>query len=157
MTTKFWRNMKKRGYFSACRGRIKKLRKHAGGRGNASNMHHHRIPFGKNHPAYFGKVSMRYFHRCMNLSKQERTVTSSAQNDMAEQAVYDDEENPLEVPLSKLVEDVFDEIPKRNEVDLDVQKLITMGEDSQQEVLKVEGSLEKKSEINEEHVFNKNP
>lgn len=76
---------------------------------------------------------------------------------MAEQAVHDDEENPLEVPLSKLVEDVFDEIPKRNEIDLDVKKLIDVGEDSQQEVLKVESRLEKKSEINEEHVFNKNP
>nr|XP_016472206.1 PREDICTED: uncharacterized protein LOC107794239 [Nicotiana tabacum] len=47
MVARFRRNMKKRGYFSACHGHIEKLGKHAGGKGNASKMHHHRIPFGK--------------------------------------------------------------------------------------------------------------
>ncbi|KAL7171568.1 hypothetical protein ACSBR2_036261 [Camellia fascicularis] len=29
-------------------------------------MHYHRILFDKYHPGYFGKVSMRYFHRLWN-------------------------------------------------------------------------------------------
>ncbi|OIT22142.1 60s ribosomal protein l27a-3 [Nicotiana attenuata] len=132
--TRFRKNGKKRGYFSACRGRIEKPRKHPGCGGNAGRMHHHRIPFGKNHPSCFGKVSTR-----------------------AEQAVQDDEENPLVVTSSELVEGLFDEIPERTETDLVVQKLIVVSEDSQQEVLEVEDDLEKKSEINEEQVFDNSP
>ncbi|KAJ6812715.1 putative 60S ribosomal protein L27a-3 [Iris pallida] len=66
MTTRFKKNRKKRGHVSAGHGRIGKHRLHAGGRGNAGGMHHHRILFDKYHPGYFGKVGMRYFHRLRN-------------------------------------------------------------------------------------------
>ncbi|XP_043695679.1 60S ribosomal protein L27a-3-like [Telopea speciosissima] len=66
MTTRFNKNRKKRGHVSAGHGRIGKHRKHLGVRGNAGSMHHHRILFNKYHPGYFGKVSMRYFHKLRN-------------------------------------------------------------------------------------------
>ncbi|OMO69302.1 Ribosomal protein L18e/L15P [Corchorus olitorius] len=57
---------KKRSHVSAGYGRIGKHCKHLGGRGNAGGMHQHRIFFNKYHPGYFGKVSMRYFHKLRN-------------------------------------------------------------------------------------------
>ena len=43
-------------------GRVGKHRKHAGGRGNAGSMHHHRTNWERYHPGYFGKLGMRTFH-----------------------------------------------------------------------------------------------
>ena len=57
---------KLRGHVS--HGRIRKHRKHPGGRGNAGGMHHHRINFDKYHPGYFGKVGMRHYHLKRNQS-----------------------------------------------------------------------------------------
>jgi len=51
-----------RGSVSFGHGRVGKLRKHPGGRGNAGGLLHHRTLFDKYHPGYFGKVGMRVFH-----------------------------------------------------------------------------------------------
>ncbi|KAL5054061.1 hypothetical protein RYX36_034743 [Vicia faba] len=56
MTTRFKKNMKKRGRVSISQDRLKKYRNHPGGHGNA-DMYHHRILFDKYKPSYFGKNS----------------------------------------------------------------------------------------------------
>ncbi|KAH0874940.1 hypothetical protein HID58_072302 [Brassica napus] len=55
MTTRFKKNRKKRGHVSAGHGRIRKHRKHPGGRGIAGGMYHHMILFDKYHPGYLCK------------------------------------------------------------------------------------------------------
>ena len=75
MPTRFSNTRKHRGHVSHGHGRVGKHRKHPGGRGLAGGQHHHRINFDKcmsvflfhdsltiDHPGYFGKVGMRYFH-----------------------------------------------------------------------------------------------
>merc|ERR1712221_41178 len=66
MTARLKKARKLRGHVSHGHGRVEKHRKHPGGRGNAGGQHHHRIPFDKYHPGYFGKVGMRFFHKTMN-------------------------------------------------------------------------------------------
>ncbi|XP_013743693.1 60S ribosomal protein L27a-3-like [Brassica napus] len=66
MTTRFKKNRKKRGHVSAGHGRIRKHRKHPGGRGIAGGMYHHMILFDKYHPGYLCKVGMWYFHKLRN-------------------------------------------------------------------------------------------
>ncbi|KAF5781795.1 putative ribosomal L18e/L15P superfamily protein [Helianthus annuus] len=66
MTTRLRKNRKKRGHVSVGHCRVRKHRKQPRGRGNAGGMHHHQILFDKYHPSFFGKVSMRYFHRLRN-------------------------------------------------------------------------------------------
>merc|ERR1712109_262915 len=51
-----------RGHVSMGHGRVGRMRKHPGGRGNAGGMHHHRIMMEKYHPGYFGKNGQRHFH-----------------------------------------------------------------------------------------------
>ncbi|ELW66724.1 60S ribosomal protein L27a [Tupaia chinensis] len=68
MPSKLRKTQKLRGHMSHGHGHIGKHRKHPGGRGNASGMHHHRINFDKYHPGYFGKVGMRHYHLKRNQS-----------------------------------------------------------------------------------------
>jgi large subunit ribosomal protein L27Ae len=79
MPTRLSNTRKLRGHVSHGHGRVGKHRKHPGGRGLAGGQHHHRTNFDKcislslyslgnhdtdliDHPGYFGKVGMRYFH-----------------------------------------------------------------------------------------------
>ncbi|XP_040191871.1 60S ribosomal protein L27a-like [Rana temporaria] len=66
MPTKLKKTRKLRGNVSHSHGHVGKHRKHPGGRGNASGLHHHRINFYNYHPGYFGKVGMRHYHLMKN-------------------------------------------------------------------------------------------
>jgi len=62
MTARLRKVRKMRGMTQMGYGRVGKHRKHAGGRGNAGGLTHHRIMMDKYHPGFFGKVGIRRFH-----------------------------------------------------------------------------------------------
>ncbi|KAJ4462213.1 putative 60S ribosomal protein L27a [Paratrimastix pyriformis] len=66
MVTHLKKTRKTRGSTQVGYGRVGKHRKHAGGRGNAGGLTHHRTLLDRYHPGYFGKVGMRHFHVLRN-------------------------------------------------------------------------------------------
>ncbi|OIT38823.1 60s ribosomal protein l27a-3, partial [Nicotiana attenuata] len=91
--SRFEKNRKTSAYVSACLGRIRKHMKHFGNGGKTRGMYHHRILFDEYHFGYFGKVAMKYVHKCRNLPKQEMTGISSLQNDVLEKVVQEEEDS----------------------------------------------------------------
>ncbi|KAH0574223.1 Ribosomal protein L27 [Spironucleus salmonicida] len=63
MPTRNYSSRKHRGHAKQGYGRRGNHLKHAGGRGNAGGEHHRRINYTKYHPAHFGKLGMRNYHR----------------------------------------------------------------------------------------------
>lgn len=127
MSTRFKKNRKKRGYLGACCVHIRKHKKHHGGRVNASKMKHQRLLFDKYHLDYFEKVRTRYLHKGRNLCEKERAGMSSLQNDIAKEAMMEDEEEDYVIyddcPLIEIKDkeegnngdQLFDKSPQKDE------------------------------------------
>nr|XP_033510802.1 60S ribosomal protein L27a-2-like [Nicotiana tomentosiformis] len=128
MSIRFKKHTKKRGFLGACCDRIRKYKKHHGGRGNANEMKQHKIHFDKYHFGYLEKVRTRYLRKCRKLCERERAGTSSIQNDIVEEVILEDEEEDFVVfddyPFTKIIDrekgsnedQLFDKSPDINEI-----------------------------------------
>ncbi|XP_034524065.1 XK-related protein 9 isoform X3 [Ailuropoda melanoleuca] len=67
---------KLRGHVSHSRSRTCQHRKLPGCRANTSGVHHHRISFDKDHPAYFEEAGLRCDHSKRNQSNCEFWLAS---------------------------------------------------------------------------------